>query len=699
MRLAVNLGVSTNWIELTFGNLHTTWTSAVNLHSVFNSEKPADLQLSLKNDIYKFIDFRYYRRFYLDDSSTIEDAIEDFIVTGWEAGHNLNPILHTEFVRNYYSDELNSLSDFIALINRPIFPNALCSKEVRPQDLRKDVQNELNYTHLNHYFSFDVLAYALQQNDVAENPHFQSIVYHLFFVGLSQNRLRKFGYLKDLHYELDASDLDCLVSQKEPFHLDSFYQKALLYSDVFDLSFYRRKYNLEIDKKRSLFEHFCVDGWSKNYDPHPYVHSKFIKLFYNLSSDASGFDKFMELVQTKFIPNALIKRPINFFELSKCLDSFDIDQQSQLFSIDIKRLTRDRYSILRHAKISALKHLYLFGLEENILSTNGYFKEFFLPRLSGVNDYEFLSGQARPLGLAFSSSDPSSNTIKAKENKVVDNLLIGVVLYCNTSSEINRLLTSILNNICDHLSEVLIIFYDNSPNQNCLQLSELDQSKLDCLNVELIHDSTNCGFSVAHNRLMKICFSKSNFMYLGLNPDGYLLPGSLERAHAFLTHKQKSFLCEMNTEPIAHPKWYDPKSGLTDWVSGVAFFIDESAFNLLKGFDDSFPLYCEDVDLSFRAYGCDVSLYVTPFFGFYHDTTDRIYGKTQNSWRSVKSLIGEWYLCLKWGNLERALDLERLMYSRGIDFSQLPERPERAPVVHNLVYDLVRSQRYSRSLY
>ncbi len=671
----------------------------MNLHPDFNSEKPKDLQMLSKNDIRRHIDFRYYRRFYLDKTSTVDDAIEDFIVRGWDAGHNLNPFLHTQFVRNYYSEKIKSLSDFIELIDHPIFPNALCSKEVRLQDLRKDVQVEHDYSRLNHYFSFDVLAYALEQNDVVENQHFQSIVYHLFFVGLSQNRLRKFGYLKNLHYEFCASDLDCLVSQEVPFHLDPFYQKAFFYSEVFDLSFYRRKYSLDIDKKRDLLEHFCVNGWFKDYDPNPYVHSRFIKLFYNLSSDASGFDKFMELVQTKFIPNALIKKPIDFFELSKCLDSFDIAQQSQLFSIDIERLTRERYSIIRQVKMSALKHLYLFGLEENFLSKNGYFKEFFLPRFSGVNDYEFLSGQSQPLESTLSSSDPSYNTIKVKENELVDKLLIGVVLYCNTSDEINRLLTSIFNNLCDQLPEVLIVFYDNSPTQNRLNLSELDQSKLDGLKVELIHDSTNCGFSVAHNRMMKICFSKPNFLYLGLNPDGYLLPGSLERAHAFLARKQKSFLCELNTEPISHPKWYSPKTGLTDWVSGVAFFIDEAAFNLLEGFDSSFPMYCEDVDLSFRAYGCGVSLYVTPFFGFYHDTTDRIYGKMQNSWRSVKSLIGEWYLCLKWGNLERALDLEKLMFSRSIDFSQLPERPERIPVVHHLVYDLVRSQRYSRSLY
>ena len=671
----------------------------MNLESDLNSEKSRDLQMSLKNDIRKYIDLRYYRRFYLEDTSTIDDAVEDFIVRGWDAGHNLNPCLHTKFVRCYYSNQVNSLSDFIILIDRPIFANALCSKEVRPQDLRAGVENECNYANLNSYFSFDVLAYSLEQDDIAENPNFQSIVYHLFFVGLSQNRLRKFGYLKDLHYELDASDLDCLISQTVPFHLDTFYQKAFSYPDIFDLSFYKKKYNLKFDKKRELLEHFCVNGWLKGYDPHPYIHSKFIKLFYKLSSDSSGLATFLELVQTKFIPNALIKKPISFFELSKCLDSFDIDQQSQLFSIDIERFTHERYSTVRHVKMSALKHLYLFGLEENVLSKNGFFREFFLPRLSGINDYEFLSSQSQPLESTASSSEQSNSVIEINENNLLEKLLIGVVLYCNTPNEINRLLTSILNNLCNQLSEVLIVFYDNSPNHNRLNLLDLDQSKLDGLNIELIHDSTNCGFSVAHNRMMKICFSKQNFMYLGLNPDGYLLPGSLERAHTFLTHKQKPFLCEMNTEPIAHPKWYDPKTGLTDWVSGVAFFIDEAAFNLLEGFDNNFPMYCEDVDLSFRAYGCGVGLYVTPFFGFYHDTTDRIYGKTQNSWRSVKSLIGEWYLCMKWGNLVRGRDLEKLMLSRGINFSDLPERPKRVPIVHDLVRDLVRSQRYSRSLY
>ena len=120
-------------------------------NSEFNSE---ELQQVLNSEIRKHIDLRYYRRFYLDQASTTDDAIEDFLVRGWDAGHNLNPFLHTIFVQNYYPNQVKSLLDFLKFINRPIYPNALCSKEVRPLDLYDDVHNELHYSNLKHYFSF-----------------------------------------------------------------------------------------------------------------------------------------------------------------------------------------------------------------------------------------------------------------------------------------------------------------------------------------------------------------------------------------------------------------------------------------------------------------------------------------------------------------------------------------------------------------
>lgn len=650
------------------------------------------------SEIKKFIDIRYYRRFYLDESSSVEDAVKDFVVRGWKLGHNLNPLLHTKFVRTYYSDQVRSLSDFIELIKRPVFLNALCSQEINLQKLRRDIQSSnKDYSYFSQFFSFDVESYCLSQIDIDQNNHFESILYHLFFIGLSQNRLRKFGYLKALHFDRESTDLDCIVSQDKPFCLNKNHHYAGLLSDVFDLAYYRSKHNLDLYGRDEIIDHFCKIGWIQNLDPHPCLHLKFIKHFYGLSCNNSGFDEFTKMVQKKFIPNALVKRSVNFSEFIKCIDSFDIERQSQLLSIDVARFTCNHYKRIRSAKMTALKHLYLFGLDENTLSDQGFFKDFFLPRFPGMSDYEFLVSQTQPLDCDV--ADLGSTAKASNKLKLPTRLVVGVVLFCNTLSEINRLLNSLVRNLTGEFSQVSLVFYDNSPNEHRLDLASLNHELMSDLDCDIIYDSDNCGFSVAHNRLMESCFSRPDSLYLGLNPDGYLLPNSLQQCYAFLESKNKSFLCEINTEPMAHPKWYHPHTGLTDWVSGVAFFVDESAFAVLKGFDPDFPLYCEDVDLSFRAYECGVSLYVTPFFGFFHDTTERLYQQETNEWRSVKSLIGEWYLCKKWGNLDRALDLKKLMISRRIDLDHLPKPPSTRSQVHDLVYHLVRSPRYSRSVY
>ncbi len=658
----------------------------------------ADISSVQRDELKRFIDFRYYRRFYLNKNSSIEDAVEDFVARGWQHSHNLNPFLHTRFVKSYYSDQIKSLSDFLDLITKPIYLNALCSKEIDVQALRIDIQRENeNYAHFKRFFDFDVESYCSHQDDIRQHAHFQSILYHLFFIGLSQNRLRKFGYLKAISFSQQSTDLECLLARVKPFCLNSNSDYADHLSDVFDPGYYRSRHDLNLDSWDELIDHFFTTGWSKNLDPHPYVHLCFIKKFYNLSSDLNGLDQFTQLVQKQFIPNALVKQPVGFSEFLRCLDSFDIHKQSELIAIDVERLTRDRYSCIRHAKMSALKHLYLFGLEQNFLSENGYLKDFFLPRFTGINDYEFLANQAQPIGVPLADNNDLNQV--TPDIKLALRLVIGVVLYKNSLSEVNRLLMSIMNNIDCNFSKISLVFYDNSPSEYCLSLDSLSCEILKSIDLNIIHDSSNCGFSLAHNRLMELCFDQPDSLYLGLNPDGYLLPSTLKKCYSFLKSKNKSFLCEINTEPMAHPKWYHPHTGQTDWVSGVAFFIDESAFSLLKGFDPSFPMYCEDVDLSFRAYECGVSLFVTPFFGFYHDTTERQLDVESNIWRSVRSLIGEWYLCQKWGNLERVLDLEKLMISRNIKLDQLPERPKSKPNVHPLVYDLVRSPRYSRSVY
>ena len=53
--------------------------------------------------------------------------------------------------------------------------------------------------------------------------------------------------------------------------------------------------------------------------------------------------------------------------------------------------------------------------------------------------------------------------------------------------------------------------------------------------------------------------------------------------------------------PIEHPKDHHPATGDTSWASGACLMFRREAFDQVGGFDDHFfPMYCDDVDVSWR---------------------------------------------------------------------------------------------------
>ncbi|WP_210324594.1 glycosyltransferase family 2 protein [Chelatococcus reniformis] len=60
-------------------------------------------------------------------------------------------------------------------------------------------------------------------------------------------------------------------------------------------------------------------------------------------------------------------------------------------------------------------------------------------------------------------------------------------------------------------------------------------------------------------------------------------------------------IAEAKQLPVEHPKDYDPKTGETSWAMGACLLIPARLFKSINGFDaDSFFMYCDDVDLSWR---------------------------------------------------------------------------------------------------
>lgn len=133
----------------------------------------------------------------------------------------------------------------------------------------------------------------------------------------------------------------------------------------------------------------------------------------------------------------------------------------------------------------------------------------------------------------------------------------------------------------------------------------------------------NVGFGAGHNVMMRAAFEQDFDVYLALNPDGLLHPDSVLALLQMLEAAQGRALIEALQFPSEHPKPYDTSSFDTPWTSGACLAIPRQAFLDLDGFDEDFFMYCEDVDLSWRAKAQGYALKTCPRALFLHAVTNR----------------------------------------------------------------------------
>ena len=106
------------------------------------------------------------------------------------------------------------------------------------------------------------------------------------------------------------------------------------------------------------------------------------------------------------------------------------------------------------------------------------------------------------------------------------------------------------------------------------------------------------GFGEAVNTLYGLVRPAGSFVCV--NPDTYV------DSHMLL-HMQRGLedgvgILEARQWPSEHPKEYDVASGDTPWASGACFAMQSRCFEQLGGFDPIYFMYCEDVDISWRAW-------------------------------------------------------------------------------------------------
>jgi GT2 family glycosyltransferase len=156
----------------------------------------------------------------------------------------------------------------------------------------------------------------------------------------------------------------------------------------------------------------------------------------------------------------------------------------------------------------------------------------------------------------------------------------------------------------------------------------------------------NIGFGAGHNAMMREAFAAGADLYIAANPDGFFHPGCIEALARMVEAAGRAALVEARQFPAEHPKPYDPEGFDTPWASGACLAIPRAVWDRIGGFDEGFFMYCEDVDLSWRARAQGVAVRLNPTALYMHAVTNRT--TSEAAWRMM--LASGHRLAAKWGS-------------------------------------------------
>lgn len=162
----------------------------------------------------------------------------------------------------------------------------------------------------------------------------------------------------------------------------------------------------------------------------------------------------------------------------------------------------------------------------------------------------------------------------------------------------------------------------------------------------------NLGHGGGHGRLAAA--RDGDDAILVLNPDLLLAPTALRRlVDAF---EPGIGAVELRQLPLEHAKEYDPATGRTEWAAGAGLLVSRAAFDAVGGFDhESFPMYGDDVDLSWRLRAAAYGLRVEPRAVGYHAkrlTDDGGWAASDFEW--VSGYRAEVAMLAKWRSADAA---------------------------------------------
>jgi GT2 family glycosyltransferase len=116
--------------------------------------------------------------------------------------------------------------------------------------------------------------------------------------------------------------------------------------------------------------------------------------------------------------------------------------------------------------------------------------------------------------------------------------------------------------------------------------------------VEFVETGVNAGFTGGYSAAFE---RGEGEYYFVINSDTEMAPDAIDRLIDRLEGDPIIGIAEARQSPLEHPKYYDPITGHTSWCSGACMMIRARALNCVgRGFDPSYFMYAEDVELSWR---------------------------------------------------------------------------------------------------
>ncbi len=213
--------------------------------------------------------------------------------------------------------------------------------------------------------------------------------------------------------------------------------------------------------------------------------------------------------------------------------------------------------------------------------------------------------------------------VRPFNNGLAQSVQVQSVLYNNTVDDVERALQSLYRaaelSISDKTCKSVSIHYGDSSSIPCLgddTLLRLQTTYAPALDIKYSYFDGNLGSAKGHNTLA--AGSEAEFLLI-LNPNVVVAPNLFTELLSEFRLSGPGMV-EAKQLPVEHPKDYNPSTGETSWATTACALIPNSLFKELGGFDaESFFLYCDDVDFSWRVRLAGYSVVFRPSAVVFHD--------------------------------------------------------------------------------